>query len=483
MKKNAKKFIIAFAVVVIAGGFIAFNIFNANRMEAANGVARNAPPVQWAYPSEQTMVSLVSARGNVELRERTVVFPETQAQILEVHVSVGDMVGVGDILITYDDSILDIMHDNLAEARLALRQAELGLAATRIAPASSELMAAENQIEAARNNIANIQAQLDQVDLQISQLQDNIQVAQNSQRDVQTLFNNGVATRTELDNAENAVRSLEDQLAILKSQRDTVALGLPLAQDSERLATAQFNTLRNRNTQPEAVNQAQIQQVTIEQARLRISQIERDIAEFEREERAQVAGTVLNVFVEEGETSVTGRPLMEIADVSMRNLVVIAHIPENEAGSIEVGQDVWVSGAGIRQPGHDIVNAAARIERIHPLASQQQIGTGVETVITVEIDVIGTDRMLPGTSVDADIVTNISENTLVVPLMATLSEGGGSNFIYVIGEGDILERRDVILGEFSNMYIEAIGVAENDRVVVSPTPIMYPGMQVRAIGV
>lgn len=475
-KSNTKKIIIALIAVVAVGGFIAFNVFNANQTEAASGVARNALPVHWEYPSIQTIVSRVNARGTVELVDKTIVFPETQAQIVTVHVNVGDEVQVGDLLVTYDDSVLDTLNDNLAEARLALQAAELGLAATRIAPTNTELLAAQNQIEQARTNIANIQAQLNQIDLQISQTQDSITQAQSTQADVQMLFNSGVATRLELDNANDAVRRLEDQLAITQSQRDAAALGLPLAQESERLAVAQHGSVRDRNAQPAAVNQAQMQQVSIEQARLRIAQIERNIDEFELEERATISGTVLAVFVNEGEFSAVGRPLMEIADTSSNNLVVMVHVPENDAGNLALGQEVEISGGAIG--GHTY---AGYIQLIHPVAAPRQIGTTVETVLTVEIAVRDTSRLRAGNTVDADITTHVNVDTIVVPLMATLSAGGGINFVYVVGEDSLLERRDITLGGFSDMYIEAIGINENDRVVSNPTPQMYEGMQIRPL--
>ena len=478
--KNVKKAIIALLVIAVVGGFIAFNVINANRLEAAagGGAARGALPVQWVYPQRQTIVSRVSARGAVELVNRTIVFPETQAQIIELHVSVGDEVRTGDLLITYDDAILDTLRDNLDAARLALRSAELGLAATRIAPSDTELLAAENQIEQSLTNIANIEAQLAQIDLQINQTIESIHTARETQADIQLLFNNGVATRVELDNASEAVRRLEDQLAITRSQRDAAAVGLPLAQESEQLARAQFNAVRDRNTQPAALNQAQLQQVSIEQARLQISQIERSIAEFEREERATVDGTVLNVFVEEGEFSTTGRPLMELADISNDNLVIVVHVPENDAGNIAVGQEVEISGGALGAHTYE-----GLIKMIHPVAAPRQIGATLETVVTVEIAAFNTSRLRAGLSVDADIVTNINEDTIVVPLMATLSEGGGLNFVYVINEESKLERRDVVLGEFSEMFIEAYGVEESDMIISSPTAQMYPGMQVRPLGV
>ena len=473
---KGKKIIIVLLVVAVAAGFVGFNVLNARQVEEAGGIPRNAPPVHWAYPSVQTIISSVSARGNVELRDRTIVFPETTAQILAVHVNVGDTVNPGDTLITYDDGILETLQDQLAEARLALRTAELGLEATRIAPSQTELLTAENAVEQARTATANAQSQLVQVDLQISQMEYSIQSAEETAADVETLFNSGVVARVEFDTALEAVRRLEDQLEILQSQRETAVLNISRSEEAEVLAVAQLDAVRNRNNQPQAVNQAQVQQVAIERALLAISQIERNIEDFERYEIAPVGGTVLNILVEEGEMSVSGRPLMEIADISNENLVIVVHVPENDAGGIALGQEVEISGGVIGNHRYD-----GYIELIHPLAAPRQMGTTVETVVTVEIAATSTERLRAGNTVDADIVTNINEDTIAVPLMATVKAGGGVYFVYVITDEGVLERRDITLGEFSQMYIEAFGLTEADRVVASPNASMYEGMQIRPL--
>jgi multidrug resistance efflux pump len=231
----------------------------------------------------------------VELRDKTIVFPSTQARILTVHVNVGDEVKEGDLLITYDDEIIETMQDQLAQARLALRSAELGLAATRIGATDTEILAANNQIEQARAGIANIESQLDQMDLQITQAEENIATAKNNLSNAQFLYENGVIPRKDLDDATEAIRGLQDRLAVLQSQRDTAALGLPTAQDAERFAVAQRDAVLNRNRQPAALNQAQLQQIAIEQAELNIAQIERNIADFKHEEFAAVSGTILRI--------------------------------------------------------------------------------------------------------------------------------------------------------------------------------------------
>ncbi|MCL1878207.1 MAG: HlyD family secretion protein [Defluviitaleaceae bacterium] len=472
---SKKKIAIISVIAVVLIGFVIFNVIMTGQ-EETDGVPRGATPVHWSYPSMQTITSRVSARGNVELRDRTIVFPVTSAQILEVHVKVGDTVSVGDLLITYDADILETLDDQLAEARLALRSAELGLAATRIGPAEAEIHAAENQIEQARAGIINIEAQLGQIDLQIAQLADGIETAGDTLADMQVLYENGVIARVERDNASDAVRRLEDQLAIAVLQRDSVASGLPMAEEAERLAQTQRDAVINRVTRPEAVNQAYLQQVAIERAQLNIALIERNIADFEHEERATVSGTVINVLVEAGEFSISGRPLLEIADVSNENLVVIVHVPENEAGGLDVGQEVEISSGAIG--GH---RYAGYIDLIHPLAAPRQMGNTIETVVTAEIAVAETSRIRAGNTVDADIVTGVIEDTLVVPLMSTVSAGGDETFVFVITDESVLERVDVQLGEFSAMYIEAIGIFENSRIVNNPTTLMYEGMIVRPL--
>ena len=522
MKKNLAKIVIALVVVLGAGGFIAFNLINAGGLAAADGGNRNAIAVTWENPSIQTITTVVNARGTVELVNSTAVFPETQAQIRTIAVNIGDEVQVGDLLITYDDSILETFEDQLIEANLALRSAQLGLASAQLAPLPSdtEILSAENQIDQARTNITTIEAELNHIDLQISQaeqqmelqlaqieqnstlqisqIEENLRQAQATRDNVQTLFNAGVSTRVELDNAENSVRNLEDQLNtarrnmtdqldntrrnfedqlnLTRSQRNTATLRLAPAEEAVRLAQAQLSAIQGRTAQPQALNNAQIQQVQIEQAQFRISQIERNIADFAHEERSQVAGTVLSVFMQEGEFSTTARPMFEIADISSDNLVVIVHVPENNAGNLEVGQEVEISGGALGTTVYD-----GFISVIRPVATRQQIGTTVETAVTVEIIVPNADRLRAGFTIDADIVTNVNEDTMVVPLMSTLSETGGVNYVFVINDNNTLERRDIVIGGFSDMYVEVFGLTFADRIVSNPTMQMFDGMPVRPI--
>jgi HlyD family secretion protein len=473
---NAKKAIIAVIAVAAAGAFIGVAYYNANQGEETSGVPRNATPVQWEYPRRETIVSKVNAKGTVEFIRKETVYPSTQAQITKVHVKVGDEVSEGDVLITYDDKVLSTYRDQLAEAELGLRTARLGLQSASIGASNAELLQAEAAIEQARKTIADIEAQLHQFDLSIAQIEDNISTARQNAERMKSLYDAGAATRVEFENAEKSLKQLTDQLESTRSQRASAELGLPIARENERLARVQYETLRNRASQPASVTQQEIQAISIEQAELRVAQIQKNIDEFVGEERAPVSGTVLALNVREGEYGTTGRALMEIADISNKNLVVVVLVPENDAKNIDLGQEAEIKGAAL---GTD--RFAGHISKIYPLAERKQVGNSVETVLTVEITPEEGARLRAGYSIDAVIITKTSVDALAAPLMSIRSDTDGTEFVYVIGSDYTAQRRVVSLGEYSGIYVEVDGVGEDEQIIVNPSGQIQEGVAVRPL--
>jgi multidrug efflux pump subunit AcrA (membrane-fusion protein) len=80
-------------------------------------------------------------------------------------------------------------------------------------------------------------------------------------------------------------------------------------------------------------------------------------------------------------------------------------------------------------------------------------------------------ELIPGTNVDAEIRTAVSENALVIPREALRHDAGG-DFVFVL-QGDAIERRAVKTGVSSIALVEiASGVQENDAVAMpSSTPL------------
>lgn len=474
---TGKKVIIFICILAVAGGLIGFGVYNASRQQQATGIPKNAIPVQLENPHRETVISKVSAKGTVELIDTTAVYPATQARIETLHVKAGDTVAEGDLLLTYDIKTLDSYRDQLAEAELALRSAQLALESSLIPASRTEVLQARTQINQAKKTHEDIIMQAAQFDISIAQLNSNIETAQKKYKDTQTLQVMGVATQTETDAARDALKSLQSQLETTQSQKDALLAGLPIASENIQLAQSQYNALVDRQDDPKAVNQREAQEIAIEQAELRISQIQKNIDEFESEERAPVSGSILNVYAAEGDIGTSGRVLMEIAETSLSNLIIRINVPESDAKNIEVGQRAEIKGSALGTQIYD-----GHIQKIYPLAEKKQIGNSQETVLTVEITPDGSDiKLRAGYSIDTNIITGVAEDTVVVPLMSTLSDADGSYFVYIMREDYSVEKRPITLGEYAGIYVQAGGVTEDDRIILNPSGQINEGVFVKPI--
>jgi multidrug efflux pump subunit AcrA (membrane-fusion protein) len=473
--KKGKKFIIIAGILLAAGVLVGLGIYNASRQEDSSGIPRNATPVQFEYAHRQTIVSRVSAKGVVELLDRTTLYPGTQARIDHIHVRAGDEVREGDLLITYDPKTLETYMDQLAEAELGLRSAELALAGAQIPPARLELLQAETQIKQAEKAITDIEAQARQIELNITQLNVNLESAEKRAADTHALFVLGVATQMEADNARDAVTSLQSQLDATSLQLETARNGLPMAEENVRLARATYNNIANRLNDERTRNQIQTLEINIEQMHLRIGMIQKNIDEFKHAEYSPVTGTVLLVYAAQGDMAMNGRPLFDLADTSNENLVIRINVPEGDAKNIDIGQYAEIKGAAFGAQSFD-----GYVSRIHPLAERKPVGNSMETVLTVEITPADdTIRLRAGYSIDTVITTGIQENALVVPLMSTLSDPEGGHFVYIMAEDFTVVRRNIVLGEYSGLYVQAGGISETERIILNPSQQIREGMLVR----
>ena len=229
---------------------------------------------------------------------------------------------------------------------------------------------------------------------------------------------------------------------------------LDAAYDAKVSAQEQINNTRG---------QISILQVTIEQNQFRIGQIQKEIDSFSPSESAPVDGTVIASYVRKGDLVTPGRQLFGIADVSVNNLTIKAVVPENDARNLAVDQDVEIRCNAI---GQTVYNG--KITKISPVASIKQIGNSQETALTLEI-YCGEAPLKAGYTIDATIITKIIENAVVVPLMSTVREPDGKNYVYIMQDDYSVEKRMVELGEYAGIYVEASNIAEGEQTILTPS--------------
>ncbi len=180
---------------------------------------------------------------------------------------------------------------------------------------------------------------------------------------------------------------------------------------------------------------------------------------------APMAGKILDVPVEDGDavsavTTVTGGTLLLVI-ANPEPLHLKGLVDENEVAHVAVGQRATLRTEAF--PGRVF---EGRVRQIAPLGERQQN----VTYFKVEVLVADPDAHLlqPRMSADADIVTEIVEDALVVPETALVFDGGDV-FVERVGRASqpTVERRKVETGIVSGDHVQILaGLDAGDEVRV-----------------
>jgi RND family efflux transporter MFP subunit len=175
-----------------------------------------------------------------------------------------------------------------------------------------------------------------------------------------------------------------------------------------------------------------------------------------------LAGRVLDVPVEEGSavspvTAVTGGTLLlSLAATSTLHLEGL--VDENEVTRVQVGQP-----ARLRTEAFGERSFAGHVRKISPVGQRIQNVTYFE--VEVEVTDADAQRLRPRMSGDAEIVTEVVEDALLLPETALRYRG---EQVYVEARnGEAFAARDVAIGIVDGARVQvAEGLAEGDEVVL-----------------
>jgi HlyD family secretion protein len=179
--------------------------------------------------------------------------------------------------------------------------------------------------------------------------------------------------------------------------------------------------------------------------------------------RAPLAGRVLDVFVEEGNavspvTAVTGGSLLlSIAGEASMHLKGL--VDENEVARVRVGQP-----ARLRTEAFAGRVFQCEVREVAPLGQRVQNVTYFE----VEIAVTDPDAALlrPRMSGDADIVTEVIDDALIVPETALRYRGAETYVQLARGDGETPEDAVVQIGIVDGTRVQVLGGVEPGQKVL-----------------
>ncbi|MDD2484652.1 MAG: efflux RND transporter periplasmic adaptor subunit [Eubacteriales bacterium] len=187
---------------------------------------------------------------------------------------------------------------------------------------------------------------------------------------------------------------------------------------------------------------------------------------------APIDGTLTEVFVQKGEIVAAGAALFELSD--LKQLYVKVELIAEDADLVAVGDLVRVYN---ENTGFSDANCTVR--KIFTKAQEELSELGIkQRRVAVEVALNPSTVLRLGSNMDVEITVDKKEAVLCVPDEAFF-EIEGKDYVYVI-EKEKAVLKEVEIGLEGEEYFEVLsGVAEGDRVVISPSDEIEEGTKVR----
>ena len=360
-------------------------------------------PVQVTGVTQEPIRRIVAGDGVLFPRGQSSVMPIISKPVVKFYVNRGDHVKDGQLIATLESRDLKAAVDNL---KAQVNQANLNLHSTELAAVPEAVVKAQTDV----------QSDTQQLD-----------AAKKLFDSQQKLFEEGALAERRVDEARVAFASAKAQLE--NASEHLRALNSVSKEDQIKTAQAQLQSAQA--------------QLAAAEAQLSYSEI-----------HSPRAGIVSDRPVYEGEMAVPGTPLLTVVDIS--KVVARVNIPQNQAGSVKVGQSAEVIPAdgGDTVEGHVTVVSPAT----DPASTTMQVW--------VECD-NPAERFKPGASVHVKIITELVRNATTVPSSAILPGEEGGTAVLVIDADSVAHRHVVSTGIREGDKVQILnGVRPGDEVVV-----------------
>src|ERR1700686_356760 len=244
----------------------------------------------------------------------------------------------------------------------------------------------------------------------------------------QVLFDQGALPRKELDQSRVDVTQARNQAAIAKKHLDTLnAIGKQLELKS---AASQLEPAKGKNLGAGA--------------QLSYSEI-----------RSPMSGVITDRPLYPGEMAAAGPPLLTVMDIS--SVIAKAHIPQNDAAVLKIGDKGTMTVPGIEEPIEGTVTV------VSPALDPNS------TTVEVWFEAKNPKHQLkPGTSVQLSLTAKTVKDALVVPAAAVISAPDGGSAVMVVGNDGRAHQKAVKLGIRQDDDVQILeGVTAGDKVVAT----------------
>jgi HlyD family secretion protein len=366
--------------------------------------AAAAPTVQVVPAARQDIQRVIAGDGVLYAINQASVVPNISKSVQKFLVNRGDHVKAGQLVAILEHADLSAA---VAAAKGQLDQAEANYRTTTAATVPESMIKARADVQAAEEQLDAAQKVLESR----RKLYQEGALARKMVEDQQVLY---VQAKTQLESAQEHLRALQ-------------SVG---RQEQVKTAAAQ-----------------------VESAKAQFEQAEAQLAYAEI--HSPISGVVADRPLYEGEMATAGTPLMTIMDIS--RVVARVNVPQGQAASLKAGDPATITHieTGLEVPGTVTVVSPAT----DPASTTVQIW--------IQAPNPG-DRLKPGTSVQAEIVSGTIKGATVVPVAAILSGEEGGNAVLTVGADSVAHLKKVELGVKQGDKVQIVsGVEPGQQVVIS----------------
>ena len=244
----------------------------------------------------------------------------------------------------------------------------------------------------------------------------------------QQLFDQGALPRKELDQSRVDITQARNQYAIAKKHLDDLmAIG---KQQELKSAKGQLESAKGKFLGA--------------QAQLSYSEI-----------RSPIDGVVTDRPLYPGEMAAAGTPLITVMDIS--SVIAKAHIPQNDAAALKVGDQGTMTVPGSDEP------IEGKVTVVSPALDPNS------TTVEVWLEAKNPRHAFkPGTSVQLSLTAQTVKDALVVPASSVVSAPDGTPTVMIAGADGRAHQRAVKLGIRNGDDVQIVdGVSANDKVVAT----------------
>ena len=421
------------------------------------------------------LVAAIAPTGEVYApRQVELTFDVNKIELIELNVSPGQQVRIGDVLARIDTETLERAVTQ-AEADLTIAQSQLEEAQNPytdldLTGAQRAVTQAQVALENAQKNLRVIQ--IDRNNAQgIRDLEYEVNFYETNYGESLRKYENGRITKERLDLDWNNLMTAKENL-----ERALLNREIDLANAQDQVAQAEYNLQKAQETLAEILAGPDPEEIEVAEAKVASAQADLEDAQDALEAATMVApfdGTVIRTGTEVGDLVYPTTIVVTLADLS--NLRVRAFVDETDISQVEVGQEVEITFDAF--PGQQFQGQVLDV----PLQ-----GNLVGNIVTYEVPVSleGPEEasLKTGMTANLKIVVGRRENVLLVPALA-VQQGEEGNLVMVQDSPqEPAMQTPVEVGLSDGIYVEVVrGLNEGDQVVIEYQPaeeeqFRFPGM-------